>query len=369
MRYRLLAMVLVSVFTLGVTALAPARADEEVKAKAEAVKANPTAELINEYMGAAIGEILSAMENDAKAAEKALAELKAVVDSLKPEADDAKQLVDRAKQVVPILEQRIELSRTTLADVQKKLQENVNDAETLNLYREKLVMELSSKAYSAPAEANDQLTKARAFLTEAAAAATNKQGYAQTMQVLDQIGGAIESNLAREQMIGKDAAPLSVETWVNGEPLTDSDLKGKVVLLDFWAVWCGPCIATFPHLIEWNEQYGDKGLVIIGLTNYYEFDWDEASGRAVPKPGTTPEQEQAMLKKFAASYNLTHRFAIQDGDAMSEYYQVSGIPQVVVIDQEGKVRMVRVGSGEQNAKDIGGLIAELLGSVDAAGDE
>jgi thiol-disulfide isomerase/thioredoxin len=368
MRHRLLAIALAPILGLGVLAASPASANDEVKQKAEAVKANPTAELINEYMGAAIGDILSVMENDAQAAEKALTELKAVVESLKPEADDAKQLVDRAKQVVPILEQRIELARTTLADVQEKLRANVNDAEALNLYREKLVMELSSKAYSAPAEANEQLTKARAFLTEAAAGAADKQGYAQTMQVLDQIGGAIESNLAREQMIGQDAAPLSVESWVNGEPLTDSDLKGKVVLLDFWAVWCGPCIATFPHLIEWNEKYGDKGLVIIGLTNYYEFGWDEESGRAVPKPGTTPEEERAMLEKFAESYNLTHRFAIQDGDAMTEFYQVSGIPQVVLIDQEGKVRMVRVGSGEQNAKDIGGLIAELLGDSAPAGE-
>ncbi|MEW4570737.1 redoxin family protein [Tautonia sp. JC769] len=361
MRHRLLAIALAPALSLGLLVASPALANDEVKQKAEAVKANPTADLINEYMTAAIGDILTQMENDAEAAEKALGELKGVVESLKPEADDAKQLVDRAKQVVPLLEQRIELSRTTLADLQEKLRADVNDAETLNQYREKLVMELSSKAYSAPAEANEQLTQARAFLTELAAEATEKQGYAQTMQVLDQLGGAIESNLAREQMIGKDAAPLSVEAWVNGEPLSDSDLKGKVVLLDFWAVWCGPCIATFPHLIEWNEKYGDKGLVIIGLTNYYEFGWDDESGRAVPKPGTTPEQERAMLEKFAASYDLTHRFAIQDGDAMTEFYQVSGIPQVVLIDQEGKVRMVRVGSGEQNAKDIGGLIAELLG--------
>jgi thiol-disulfide isomerase/thioredoxin len=143
--------------------------------------------------------------------------------------------------------------------------------------------------------------------------------------------------------------------------LADDDLKGKVVLLDFWAVWCGPCLASFPHLREWNQKYAGKGLVMIGLTGYYNYDWDEKAGKATRSDAKVPpEKEQAMLVKFAAQHKLTHRFAIPKGDALSKFYGVTAIPQVVVIDREGVVRLIRVGSGEANAKAVGDLLESLL---------
>ena len=176
---------------------------------------------------------------------------------------------------------------------------------------------------------------------------------------------------------------MDVEGWVNGSPLTDADLKGKVVLLDFWAIWCGPCVSTFPHLIEWHEKYADKGLVMIGLTRYYGYEWDEEAGKAVrsrrkvtPKPETeaapeqeqeiTPEQkqeqEQEALLKYAEGKGLHHRIAFQKDRTLSDYYAVTGIPHVVVIGREGKVRLIRIGSGEKNAQDIEAMIQELIGA-------
>ena len=100
--------------------------------------------------------------------------------------------------------------------------------------------------------------------------------------------GDSRASSTRQESVGLDwepERPLAVKNWVNGTQLTDADRKGKVVLLDFWAVWCGPCIATFPHLREWNEKYADKGLVVIGLTHKdYGFVWDEArNGRCLPR--------------------------------------------------------------------------------------
>ena len=173
----------------------------------------------------------------------------------------------------------------------------------------------------------------------------------------------------RAKLVGQKGAPLEVEAWVNGSAVTDDDLKGKVVLLDFWAVWCGPCIATFPHLREWNEKYADKGLVMIGLTDYYNFDWDGQAGRASRSQDTVaPEKERAMLEKFAAQHKLTHRLGVQKERALSKYYGVTGIPQVVVIDREGIVRLIRVGSGEANAKAIGDLLEKLLVPAETSAD-
>jgi thiol-disulfide isomerase/thioredoxin len=133
------------------------------------------------------------------------------------------------------------------------------------------------------------------------------------------------------------------------------------VLLDFWAVWCGPCIATFPHLREWNEEYASKGLVMIGLTRYYNFLWDEHTDKATSsQEKVASEKEQAMLVKFADQHKLTHHLGVERGNTLSKYYGVTGIPHVVVIDREGIVRLIKVGSGATNAKAIGELLETLL---------
>ena len=67
-----------------------------------------------------------------------------------------------------------------------------------------------------------------------------------------------------------------------------------------------------------------------------------------------------MLEKFAEQHDLHHPFAIQESSELSKYYGVKGIPTAVVIDRQGKIRMIRVGSGEKNAKDIGDMLEELI---------
>src|SRR5438105_8206954 len=63
---------------------------------------------------------------------------------------------------------------------------------------------------------------------------------------------------------GKPMHALSLQGWVNGE-VKPQDLKGKVVVVDFYATWCGPCMAAIPHNNELLKKYKDKGLVIVGV--------------------------------------------------------------------------------------------------------
>lgn len=165
-------------------------------------------------------------------------------------------------------------------------------------------------------------------------------------------------------MIGKPAPAIDEDvTWVGSDGPIDT--QGKVVLLDFWALWCGPCIATFPHLKHLTEEYGDQGFQVVGVTRYYNYTWDEEAGRAVSgdrKAAPNPEVENEVLKKFLASHELTHPTVVVSADStMHKDYGVSGIPHVALIDQEGHVQLVKVGSGKENSMAIEAKIRELLG--------
>lgn len=170
-------------------------------------------------------------------------------------------------------------------------------------------------------------------------------------------------------MIGKQAPPMDADlNWVGVEqPL---DTKGKVVLLDFWALWCGPCINTFPHLKHLTEEYGDQGFQVLGVTRYYNYTWDEEAERAVrgdrsEKPN--PEVENEVLQKFLASHGLTHPTVVVSAEStMHKDFGVSGIPHVALLDQQGRIQMVKVGSGKANAQAIEAKIKELLGLTESS---
>lgn len=336
---------------------------------AEKVKADQNdVEALNGFMRDRVGNLQSLVEEEKyDEAEAALSELRGFLKELSPDQADAKKLLGQANAFAERYSDTIDVARTPLEDLAKQLEAKPEDAAALNKYVQKVANEVYPLAMSNPDEAETRLKAAQDRVQKLADAASNtdlKKRIESSTRSFTSLNRAIESGRKLLALVGKDAESLEsgdIVAWANGAPLTDADLKGKVVLLDFWAVWCGPCIATFPHLKEWNEKYADKGLVMIGLTKFYNFKWDDEEGKAVRAQDVPPAEEHKMLERFAEQHELKHRFAVQgEGSTLAEYYAVSGIPHVVVIDQEGKIRLIRVGSGSANAKAIGAMLDELL---------
>ncbi len=123
-------------------------------------------------------------------------------------------------------------------------------------------------------------------------------------------GRAEDKKLWAKSYLNQKAPDLVVEKWISARP----DLKGKYVLIDFWATWCGPCRKAVPELNKFHEKFRDK-LVVIGLS-----DESEETIRNFNKPA---------LRYFSA---------IDTQSRTAKKFEVKGIPHCVILDPEGYVR-------------------------------
>jgi thiol-disulfide isomerase/thioredoxin len=115
---------------------------------------------------------------------------------------------------------------------------------------------------------------------------------------------------------------------LDGTSFKLQDKKGKVVLVNLWATWCGPCIAEMPHLNEMQEKFRDKGFEIIGLD--------------------TDDESKEDIDAFAAKQKLNYQLGWADAALMSEFVKITrlaGIPQSLLINRDGQLTGVFTGGG------------------------
>lgn len=131
---------------------------------------------------------------------------------------------------------------------------------------------------------------------------------------------------------------------LDGTTTKVSDRKGKVLLLNMWATWCGPCRGEMPALVKMQEEHGPKGFEIIGLNT---------------DDGDTKE----MVEKFADEMKLNYTLVWSPTDQQNALLKISnfnGIPQSFVIDRDGKLRGVFRGGGKAEVKKMEELVAQVV---------
>lgn len=155
----------------------------------------------------------------------------------------------------------------------------------------------------------------------------------------------VPANIIADGLTHPYAAPdfADSDTWLNSKPLKIADLKGKVVLIDFWTYSCINCIRTLPYLLAWDKKYNQAGLVIVGVhTPEFEFEKDEKN-----------------IKMAVTKFGLHYPIAIDSNYGTWENYTNRYWPAHYLIDKNGNVVYQHFGEGDYNITEHN--IQALLG--------
>lgn len=143
-------------------------------------------------------------------------------------------------------------------------------------------------------------------------------------------------------LIGAIAPEIAVKEWINGQAATLASLRGRVVLLEFWATWCKPCREMFAKLRKLDEQYRARGLDIIALTRHY------FATRAVAE---SQAEELELMRAAVREHGLEFRVGVAEGERTQDQYGATGLPTLALIDRTGIVRYAHFGGGEDRRFD------------------
>jgi thiol-disulfide isomerase/thioredoxin len=144
--------------------------------------------------------------------------------------------------------------------------------------------------------------------------------------------------------VGMKAPDITNDTWLNSAPLHLPDLRGKVVMVEFWTFGCYNCRNVEPHLKSWYEKYADQGFVVIG----------------VHSPEFSYERDLSNVKRYIQEHDIQFPVPIDNDFSTWNRYGNHYWPAMYLIDKQGIIRYVRIGEGgyQETERLIQSLLAE-----------
>jgi thiol-disulfide isomerase/thioredoxin len=127
------------------------------------------------------------------------------------------------------------------------------------------------------------------------------------------------------RLVGHPAPDFALTALVGPASAKLADLKGHVVIVDFWATWCGPCAMAMPHLVDLGHKY--KDVRVLGIS----------------------DEDEADIKQYVADHKIDYTIARDPDDMVTGHYLVTGLPTLVIIDKTGVVRALHIGAGDFDA--------------------
>jgi len=152
------------------------------------------------------------------------------------------------------------------------------------------------------------------------------------------------SSAEYKSSVSATAPELASGEWINSEPLKINELRGRVVLIEFWTFGCINCRNTLPSVRGWDDRYREKGLTVIG----------------VHSPEFDEERNVEHLRREVSSLGIRYP-VVSDNDYRTwNAYKVEAWPTVFLLDKEGRIRWMRVGEGhyDETERQIQKLLAE-----------